>query len=147
MRKNNKFGFTLIEILVVVGIISILIGLGATSYSTAQKKARDTKRKSDVQSIRDAYEQYYSVCGFDYPSYTVGDVPSAITCASPAQTIISSVPTDPLGDNYQILAGDADAKTYTICPPIVRGAGSGDYFLETEDCNASSLTCCVTNAQ
>ena len=141
------FGFTLIEILVVIGIISVLIGLGVVSYSTAQKKSRDARRQSDVQAIRDAYEQYYSICSFDYPSYTVGSVPSTVVCASPAETIMETVPSDPLGDSYEIIEGDSDAKTYTICPPVVRGAGGGDYRMETSDCTDVNKTCCVSNVQ
>jgi len=40
-----KRAFTLLEILVVIGIIAILVGLGSVSFSTAQKKARDTKKR------------------------------------------------------------------------------------------------------
>ncbi len=140
-------GFTLIEILVVVGIISILIGLGVTSYSAAQKKSRDARRQGDVQAIRDAYEQHYSLCSFDYPSYTPGNVPTSISCDSPSEVIMETVPTDPLGDAYEIVAGDSDAKTYTICPPVVRDVGGGDYRMETEDCTDVNKTCCVSNVQ
>ncbi|NCO89124.1 type II secretion system protein, partial [Candidatus Roizmanbacteria bacterium] len=41
-----KKAFTLLEILVVIGIISIMVAMGTASYSTAQKKARDAKRKT-----------------------------------------------------------------------------------------------------
>lgn len=48
---TNKKGFTLIELLVVIGIIGVLATIGIASLSTAQKKARDTKRISDVKQI------------------------------------------------------------------------------------------------
>jgi len=56
---NKKNGFTLIELLVVISIIGILAGLTLTSYSGAQKQARDTKRKSDLVNMRTALEAYY----------------------------------------------------------------------------------------
>src|SRR3989338_3198993 len=62
---RNK-GFTLLELLVVVGIITILVNMGLSSFSTAQKKGRDAKRKTDIRGIQGALEQYYSVCGFVY---------------------------------------------------------------------------------
>lgn len=87
---KNK-GFTLLEILVVIGIIMILVGMMSVSYSTAQKKARDAKRKSDLSSIQNAMEQYYSVCGYKYPT----SIPNTIYCPSPSMAIMPTVPTDP----------------------------------------------------
>lgn len=53
-----KNGFTLLELLVVVGIISLLFALGINSYSTLTKQSRDAKRVSDLQNIRSALELY-----------------------------------------------------------------------------------------
>jgi len=87
-------GFTLLEMLVVIGIIAILIGIGTVSYSTAQKKARDAKRKQDLNAIQNALEQYYSVCGYQYPTPVSGKF-SSIICLSPSTAIIQVVPVDP----------------------------------------------------
>ncbi len=86
-----KKGFTLLEILVAVGIISIMAGLGALSFSSAQKKARDAKRKSDLKTIQNAMEQYYSTCGYKYPT----DISTNIVCPSPSVAILTSIPVDP----------------------------------------------------
>ena len=55
-----KKGFTLIELLVVISIIGILAGLTLSSYSGAQKQARDTQRKADLTQLKTALEAYYS---------------------------------------------------------------------------------------
>jgi prepilin-type N-terminal cleavage/methylation domain-containing protein len=89
-----KKAFTLLEMLVVIGIIGILVGLGAVSYSTAQKKARDAKRKQDLKAIQNALEQYYSVCGYQYPT-PVGSRFLSIICLSPSNAIMPTVPVDP----------------------------------------------------
>lgn len=92
--KIKKIGFTLLEMLVVIGIIAVLIGMGAVSYSTAQKKARDAKRKDDLKTIQNALEQYYSICGFQYPT-PVNNKFNSIICTSPTVAILPTVPVDP----------------------------------------------------
>ena len=57
--RNNK-GFTLIELLVVIAIIGLLATLAVVSLTSAQEKARDTKRIADVKQIQTALELYYS---------------------------------------------------------------------------------------
>lgn len=54
-----KRGFTLIELLVAISIIAILSAVGMVAYSTAQRSARDSKRKQDLKSISIALQLYY----------------------------------------------------------------------------------------
>lgn len=146
-----KKGFTLIEILVVMGIIAILLTLGTASYATAQKKARDTKRKQDLQDVQNAVEQYYSICGFHYPIDSTGGLPKDLTgsiaCADPATTLIATVPSDPLGDPYVVTAADATGTTYTICPPVVRTENGTNYRMEIESCTDVDNNCCISQKQ
>jgi prepilin-type N-terminal cleavage/methylation domain-containing protein len=65
MKKLLK-GFTLIELLVVIAIIGILITVGAVSYQRAVRLSRDSKRKTDLEQIRQALETYRSEEGV-YP--------------------------------------------------------------------------------
>lgn len=59
-KRNRLKGFTLIELLIVIGIIGILATLAVVSLTTAQQRARDAKRISDIGSIRNALEVYWS---------------------------------------------------------------------------------------
>jgi prepilin-type N-terminal cleavage/methylation domain-containing protein len=111
-KINNNWGFTLLEMLVVVGIIAVLVGLGFTSYSTAQKKARDAKRKSDLKSIQNALEQYYSICGYQYPTPQSG-VFVNIYCPNPTTAILPTVPVDPRTTTPYPCNG-CTSSTYTI---------------------------------
>lgn len=112
-----KKGFTLLEMLVVVGIIAVLVSIGISSYSTAQKKARDAKRKSDLKSIQSALEQYYSICGFQYPSPSTNNtVPSSISCNDPSVVIMNPVPLDPK-TNASYKMTQTTSGDYVICAP------------------------------
>lgn len=60
---STKKGFTMIEIMVAIAILSILLVIGITSYINALKVGRDAKRKQDLHAITLALEQYRSVYG------------------------------------------------------------------------------------
>lgn len=49
-------GFTLIEALSVVSIISVLVSIGAFVYLQALRQSRDSKRKADVATIAQGFE-------------------------------------------------------------------------------------------
>ena len=56
-----KRGFTLVELLVVVGMIAVILGAMTTSVAAAQNRARIQKAMSDVKVITQAilaYENY-----------------------------------------------------------------------------------------
>ena len=120
------FGFTLLEMLVVIGIIAVLVGFGAVSYSTTQKKARDAKRELDIDSIKNAMEQYYSLCNGAYPIADYGKVPVTIEaliadgCNSDTM-ISSSLPLDPkIGDRYDYNDSDPSIP-FSICATTDNG--------------------------
>jgi prepilin-type N-terminal cleavage/methylation domain-containing protein len=58
---NKKLGFTLLEILLVVGIISLLAGIVIIAINPGKQLAtvRNTERKSDIKQINSALTQYY----------------------------------------------------------------------------------------
>lgn len=55
-QKDNSRGFTLIELLVVVTIIAIISSIGLLYYGDLQKKARDSARKTYIESVAKALE-------------------------------------------------------------------------------------------
>lgn len=54
-----KKSFTLIELLVVIAIIGILVAMVSYGYSQAKARARDARRKADIDTIKKALELYY----------------------------------------------------------------------------------------
>ena len=130
-----KKGFTLLELLIVVGLIGILIAIAVTSYGTIQKKSRDSRRMSDLKGIQNALEQYYADNNGQYPT-------AAYTTLVGTYFPGTAAPTDPKTDcSYH--QTDADADAYTICADLET---TGTY-----DCTAACAGCaddyCVTNLQ
>lgn len=66
MKSSNR-GFTLVELLVSVGIIGVLASISMVSVNSIRGKARDSKRISDVKQVQNALEAYYSSGGY-YPA-------------------------------------------------------------------------------
>lgn len=60
MGKKLERGFTLIEILVVIGILAVLLSITLIAINPAKQfsQANNTKRKSDVNAILNAVNQY-----------------------------------------------------------------------------------------
>ena len=61
-----KNGFTLVELLVVITIIGILSSIGLNTFTSAQIKSRDGKRKAYLKQTGDALEAYNNDHG-EYP--------------------------------------------------------------------------------
>lgn len=71
MNKNRK-GFTLIEMLVVIGIIGILSAMLLVSVGRIRKSSIDTRRKANLENIRGAITMYYSVKS-TWPTFVAWD--------------------------------------------------------------------------
>ena len=62
-----KKAFTLVELLIVITIIGILASIGLGTFTSAQTKSRDVKRKAHLKQLSDAFEAYYNDHG-QYPA-------------------------------------------------------------------------------
>ena len=87
MNNKFKFGFTLIEILVVVAIIASLSVIIYASFGGAKAGSRDQKRISDISSIQLALEQHFNKNSF-YP----------FTLSNLVPTYMPEIPKDPSSD-------------------------------------------------
>lgn len=112
MIKKN--GFTLLELLVVIGIIGILLALITVSFTSAQRQSRDSRRRQDLAAIQNALEQYYSENSFSYP-VCVGDI-STVCSVQLSGYFSGGIPTDPLGTNEYTIDSSSTQYTVTAIP-------------------------------
>lgn len=68
MKTKGKTGFSLIELMVVISIISLLSSLSFASISNSRIQAGDLKRIQDLQAINKMFELYYADNG-TYPYF------------------------------------------------------------------------------
>lgn len=66
---NNRKGFTIVEVLVIVVAISILATIGGLAWRTARNSSIDSKTKTDLKIIANAIDRYYQDNG-QYPAPT-----------------------------------------------------------------------------
>ncbi|HLE48581.1 MAG TPA: type II secretion system protein [Patescibacteria group bacterium] len=64
---NNTKGFTFLELLIVMGIISLLFTFTLISYKGVQANARDTQRKNDLKQYQTLLETQANANGGFYP--------------------------------------------------------------------------------
>lgn len=130
---EHKKAFTLVELLIVIALVGILAGAVLVTTSSANQKARDSKRKSQLMTVRMALEKYYA---------THGKYPKAGACAYGSNCYVYStsgptwipdlaaeagnLPVDPLNvggapwsvasDNYTYAYGNvsADGQQYDL---------------------------------
>ena len=112
-----KKGFTLMELLIVIALIGILVTMGVASYSTAQIKSRDARRKSDMKTIQNGFEQYYSENNGDYPVDN--------TVESDTSYFPGGFPKDPKPAPYVQYnwTPDASGATYCFCATLETAGG------------------------
>jgi general secretion pathway protein G len=122
---KKQGGFTLLELLIVIVIIGILALLIIPNITSAPKKARDTKRKTDITTVRKALEEYF-VNNNVYPG-TAGDAATVLAgnAAGTATTgplttgtapIMKAVPVDPknVAPNTYVYTPANSNSTYTL---------------------------------
>lgn len=131
----KQLGFTLLELLVVIGIIGILVALATVSYSATQVAGRDSRRKQDLVAMQNALEQYYSANTYKYPT----------TCSDASSYMKSAWPTDPTNDAVYFYDSSCLVDSYCLCATMEKNTSGNS----ASNCNWSGgkTHYCVGNLQ
>src|SRR5512132_2801859 len=114
MERNTKTGnggWTLIELLIVIALITILAGLAMTQYRNSITQSKEAVLKTDLFRMRDAIDQYYA----DKAKY-----PASLE-ALVSEGYLRKVPDDPFtgaADTWQTVPAEPDPSNPTQEPGI-----------------------------
>lgn len=138
----NKKGFTLFELLISISIIGILTALAVVSFSSAQRKARDSKRIQDLKAIQTAAEQFYSLNSYVYP---------VDTAPTTWKSVLQSFPLDPkidAGWSGYVYNGGV-GSSYCACASVEsnRNGNATDNACSTINLGGTGPYFCVKNQQ
>lgn len=128
MQPTTRKGFTLLELLIVIGIIGLLATFAAVSLGNSRMRARDTKRVSDLRQFRKALElgfnqgdgypventqiilgdaTHKAFCGKDT---AIGFVPdSSLSNCDKDKIYLGFIPADPLSSQNTFYQGTANS--------------------------------------
>jgi general secretion pathway protein G len=117
--RNRQRGFTLIEIMVVVVILSVLGALVVPQIIDKVDVAKVKRAQSDIRAIQTALD-LYRLDNFKYPTTEQGLQALVKQPADPTITnyaasgYLKSLPRDPWGNIYQYLSPGTDGRDYDI---------------------------------
>src|SRR6266478_3458312 len=109
-------GFTMIELLVVMFLISVLAAMGMAQYRNSVIYSRESVLKEDLFRMRDAIDQYYADKG-QYPSTLDALVSDGYVRKLPedpfthSSTSWQTIPAEPDPNNPTAEAGVYDVKS------------------------------------
>ena len=127
-RSKANAGFTLIELLVVATIIALLTTIAVVSFTSTNQRARNGKRKADMEQTRAALELYKSDDSAGAGKYPAGNSYTNMTSTLNAANYLSApLPTDPknAAPYVYIYSAAASQTSYCICADL-EGVNQGN---------------------
>ncbi len=125
--SNRRAGFTLIELLVAATIIAVLTTIGVVSFTSTNQRARNGKRKADMEQTRAALELYKSDDSAGAGKYPVGNYSAATNTLKTAKYLSDPLPQDPknVAPYTYFYSTPAAQTTFCICATM-EGTNQGN---------------------
>ncbi len=154
--EKATFGFTIVELLVVLAIASMLLALIFVNFREVRVSSRNTERVQTISAIQNALALFHT-SNFYYPG-TVGTNGSAVTLLSQLVSLgyIPIIKNDPLGavwDEYYYCPGDNSGgpQAYVVRTKLEQEKGNNPAILSSDvdgtvygcDCSDTSQYYCV----
>lgn len=129
MKKILKHGFTIIELLMVMVVLSVVVGMVVLNFPAGQMRARDTERRNNIKQYQIALESFANNNSGLYPVQdAVGNL-----CARCGNLNLGGCgdSTCPTGDPAYRYVTDTGGSVYVMwaeleAPPL---GGGTDYFI------------------
>jgi prepilin-type N-terminal cleavage/methylation domain-containing protein len=133
--EGKPYGFTTIEIVLVLVIIGILATLVITTRAGVQQNQRNTERQRDIKELRDGLEGYFANTN-QYP--TLANLNDPSWRATNLKAIEPATFQDPSNKSGSVnLVDEPTAGTYTYSVTSASGAPCGS---AAEPCTQYTLT-------
>ena len=110
-RRQHPSGFTLVELLVVIALISVLAAMAMVQYRNSIQRTQEATLKTNLFRMRDAIDQYYA---------DKGKYPSSLD-ALVSEQYLRRIPEDPFTksvDTWQTVPAEPDPGNPSAEPGI-----------------------------
>lgn len=119
-KRNNKQGFTIVELLIVIVVIGILAAIVIVAYNGVQSRGRFVKMQTDIKSMQRYIEAYNATNG-SYPTTSLAwryqrqdgtntFIPSIVPGIASSLPSITDGPSIPTNNTYIYISNGTDYK-------------------------------------
>jgi type IV pilus assembly protein PilA len=124
MKKMNRKGFTIVELVIVIAVIAILAGVLIPTFGGIVNKANDSKALQEAKNIHAEW-----LADFDYKT------------ATPSEDVIVVVKADNTNGQYAVLKGNQFQTTiYKTMDKAKEAFGKEGFTVtETQDANNNKI--------
>lgn len=128
----QKRGFTVIELLVVLGIIGLMAAIAMVLFSPSAAKGRDARREEDIKSLQGALNLYINQKGIYPVCAQETAIDGSTDCLSSLLLSDGAIRAMPLDPKYGGSGSCGGANSFFYCYQSADGISyTIRYFLET----------------